>query len=94
MILSNDSAGGEADITSISADSTKWLIQHIPAFPHLGVVRPLLVQFLRQSLFVETSPVHVSSYVGFLCSQSAGYPMPELLDLVFDLASLIGKFGR
>lgn len=88
MILSND---GETDITSINANCTQWLTHHIPAFLHLNVVRPLLIQFLRQALFVETNPVHVSSYVNFLCGQSIDYPMHELLDLVFDLASLIGK---
>ncbi|KAF2879696.1 hypothetical protein ILUMI_26472 [Ignelater luminosus] len=68
---------------------TQWLTQFIPMFPHLSAVRPLLVQFLRQALFVETNPTHVSNYVRFLSTQDLDETIPDLLELVLDLASII-----
>ncbi|KAF5278356.1 hypothetical protein FQA39_LY05845 [Lamprigera yunnana] len=78
----------EIEISNVNVD-TQWLTQFMPIFPHLTSVRPILVQFLRQALFVETNPIHVSNYVTFLSTQDLEESVPDLLELVLDLASII-----
>lgn len=77
----------EAD--SATFNNTAWLTQYLPQFLHINTVRPILVQFLRQALLVETNPVHVSNYINFLAAQSVDDSLPDLLELILDLASLI-----
>lgn len=69
--------------------NTLWLTHCLPQFPHLNAVRSILIQFLRQALLVETSPVHVSNYINFLAMQCVDDSFPDLLELILDLASLI-----
>ncbi|KAF5307904.1 hypothetical protein FQR65_LT06471 [Abscondita terminalis] len=78
----------DIEISNVNVD-TQWLTQFIPLFPHMAAVRPILVQFLRQALFVETNPIHVSNYVTFLSTQDLEESLPDLLELVLDLASII-----
>ncbi|KAK4876341.1 hypothetical protein RN001_012763 [Aquatica leii] len=78
----------DIEITNVNVD-TQWLTQFIRLFPHMTAVRPILVQFLRQALFVETNPIHVSNYVTFLSTQDLEESLPDLLELVLDLASII-----
>ncbi|KAB0795233.1 hypothetical protein PPYR_12072 [Photinus pyralis] len=78
----------DIEIGNVNID-TQWLTQFMPIFPHLAAVRPILVQFLRQALFVETNPTHVSNYVNFLSTQDLDESIPDLLELVLDLASII-----
>lgn len=83
------SPGDETEVTNVNIENTHWLTQYINHFPHLNMVRPLLVQFLRQAIIIETNPIHVSNYIGFLCSQGIEETLPDLLELILDLASLI-----
>ncbi|XP_017779364.1 PREDICTED: integrator complex subunit 1 [Nicrophorus vespilloides] len=70
-------------------DNTLWLTHYIHQFPHLQTVRQLIVQFLRQAILIETNPVHVANYIGFLSTHGLEDSVNELLELIFDLASLI-----
>lgn len=70
-------------------NSTAWLTQYLQHFPHINTVRPLLIQFLRQAILLETNPTHVSNYISFLCSQNFEDSLPDLLELILDLSSLI-----
>ncbi|XP_018336442.1 integrator complex subunit 1 isoform X3 [Agrilus planipennis] len=79
----------DVEINNVNTSNTEWLTRYIPQFLHLHAVKPLLAQFLRQAFFVETNPIHVSNYIAFLSSQDVEESMTDLLELVFDLASLI-----
>lgn len=82
------SPGEEMELNA-NYNNTIWLTQYLLHFPHINSVRHTLVQFLRQALLVETSPVHVSNYINFLATQSVDDSISDLLELILDLASLI-----
>lgn len=86
LILSQNE---ETEVNSEVANNTLWLTQYLQQFPHLNTVRPLLIQFLRQAILLETNPTHVSNYINFLCSQNFDDSLPDLLELILDLSSLI-----
>lgn len=79
----------ETEVNSSIVNNTVWLTQYLQHFPHINTVRPLLIQFLRQAILLETNPTHVSNYIGFLCSQNFDDSLPDLLELILDLSSLI-----
>lgn len=79
----------EGEVSSSAINSTVWLTQYLQHFPHLNTVRPLLIQFLRQAILLETNPTHVSNYISFLCSQNFEESLGDLLELILDLSSLI-----
>lgn len=83
------SPNDELEVSNVNIANTHWLTQYINHFPHLNLVRPLLIQFLRQATIIETNPIHVSNYIGFLCSQGIDDSLPELFELILDLSSLI-----
>lgn len=79
----------DLEVNSTIVSNTYWLTNYISHFLHLNTVRPLLIQFLRQAIIVETNPVHVSNYINFLCTQNFDDAVPDLSELILDLASLI-----
>lgn len=73
-----------------SGDShTLWLTQYITQFAHFVLIKPVLVQFLRQALQIETNPTRVSSYINFLSKQDCSESFLELNELITDLSSVI-----
>lgn len=82
------SPGEELEVSTAAVESTAWLTQYMQHFPHLSAVRPMLIQFLRQAILLETNPTHVSNYINFLCSQNFD-ELSDLLELILDLSSLI-----
>ncbi|KAJ8965278.1 hypothetical protein NQ314_004241 [Rhamnusium bicolor] len=68
---------------------TYWLTQYITQFTHFTLIKPVLVQFLRQALQIETNPSRVSSYINFLSTQDCSEPFVELNELITDLSSVI-----
>lgn len=75
--------------SEVNTNSTIWLTQYIYQFPHFQILKPVLIQFLRQALQCETNPARVSSYINFLSTQDCIEPFSELSDLVADLSSVI-----
>ncbi|KAL3270064.1 hypothetical protein HHI36_009122 [Cryptolaemus montrouzieri] len=73
----------------VNVNNTTWLTQYIYQFPHFVIIKPVLIQFLRQALQCETNPARVSSYINFLSTQDCIEPFSELNDLVADLSSVI-----
>lgn len=70
-------------------NNTNWLTQYINQFPHFTIIKPVLIQFLRQALQIETNPARVSSYINFLATQDSTESFAELNELVADLSSVI-----
>ncbi|XP_066249303.1 integrator complex subunit 1 [Euwallacea similis] len=68
---------------------SNWLSQYIKHFAHFALIKPVLVQFLRQALQIETNPVIVSSYINFLGTQDCYESFSDLNDLITDLSSVI-----
>ncbi|PNF16802.1 hypothetical protein B7P43_G18054 [Cryptotermes secundus] len=66
-----------------------WLLRQLPLLPHFRAVRPQVVQALRQACQVENDPALVSSYIYFLALHTTHDSLPELADLVLDMAQLI-----
>ncbi|KAK9737777.1 Protein of unknown function (DUF3677) [Popillia japonica] len=79
----------DLEVTSVNINNTHWLTHFISHFPHLNSVRTLLIHLLLQATLVETNPVHVSNYINFLATQGIDDSLPELPELILDLASLI-----
>lgn len=79
----------DLEVTSANINNTHWLTHYISHFPHLNSVRTLLIHLLLQATLVETNPVHVSNYINFLATQGIDDTLPELPELILDLASLI-----
>ncbi|XP_045473416.1 integrator complex subunit 1 [Harmonia axyridis] len=75
--------------TEVNTNNTTWLTHYIYQFPHFLIIKPVLIQFLRQALQCETNPARVSSYINFLSTQDCIEPFSELSDLVADLSSVI-----
>ncbi|KAK9886100.1 hypothetical protein WA026_014889 [Henosepilachna vigintioctopunctata] len=73
----------------VNTNNTTWLTQYIYQFPHFAIIKPVLIQFLRQALQCETNPSRVSSYINFLSTQEFIEPFSELSDLIADLSSVI-----
>lgn len=86
MILS---PGEDIDQNSASIGKTVWLTQYILQFPHLPSIRQTLIPYLRQATLLETNPTHVANYIGFLAEHGLDDSLPELFEMVFDLATLI-----
>ncbi|KAF7268865.1 hypothetical protein GWI33_018061 [Rhynchophorus ferrugineus] len=79
-----------SDEMDISSDNyINWLSQYISHFTHFALIKPLLVQFLRQALQIETNPTIVSSYINFLATQECYESFSDLNDLITDLSSVI-----
>ncbi|CAH0555452.1 unnamed protein product [Brassicogethes aeneus] len=79
-----------SDDMEVSTDNnTHWLTKYMPQFPHFNAIKPVLVQFLRQALQIETNPSRVSSYMNFLSTQDMNDSFPELNELITDLSSVI-----
>lgn len=70
-------------------NNTNWLMNYINRFPHFIMIRPVLIQFLRQALQIETNPARVSSYIDFLATQDSNDSFSELHELIADLSSVI-----
>ncbi|XP_063908867.1 integrator complex subunit 1 isoform X2 [Zophobas morio] len=68
---------------------TNWLTNYISHFPHFTMIKPVLIQFLRQALQIETNPSRVSSYINFLATQDCNDSFTELHELIADLSSVI-----
>lgn len=68
---------------------SSWLSQYIRHFAHFALIKPILVQFLRQALQIETNPSIVSTYINFLATQDCYESFAELNDLITDLSSVI-----
>lgn len=83
------SPGEEGEVSAGVVGNTVWLTQYLQHFPHLNTVRPMLIQFLRQAILIETNPTHVSNYISFLCSQNFEDSLPDLFELILDLSSII-----
>ncbi|GJQ80377.1 hypothetical protein Trydic_g12240 [Trypoxylus dichotomus] len=79
----------DLEITSMNINNTHWLTHFISHFPHLSHVKALLIHLLLQAMLVETNPVHVANYINFLATQGIDDTLPELSELILDLASLI-----
>ncbi|KAJ8945121.1 hypothetical protein NQ318_001586 [Aromia moschata] len=77
------------DIEINNDNYTHWLTQFIMQFTHFSLIKPVLVQFLRQALQIETNPARVSSYINFLSTQECSDPFVELNELITDLSSVI-----
>ncbi|CAG9856871.1 unnamed protein product [Phyllotreta striolata] len=78
-----------AEDADAADEATPWLTRYIGRFAHFALIKPVLVQFLRQALQIETDPARVSSYINFLASQDFGDSFIELNELVTDLSSVI-----
>uniref|UniRef100_A0AAR5P8Z6 DUF3677 domain-containing protein n=1 Tax=Dendroctonus ponderosae TaxID=77166 RepID=A0AAR5P8Z6_DENPD len=76
---------GELNVENYS----NWLSQYIRHFAHFAIIKPVLVQFLRQALQIETNPTIMSSYINFLTTQDCYESFAELNDLISDLSSVI-----
>ncbi|EEZ98703.1 integrator complex subunit 1 [Tribolium castaneum] len=70
-------------------NNTNWLTSYITHFPHFTMIKPVLIQFLRQALQIETNPARVSSYINFLATQDCNDSFTELHELIADLSSVI-----
>lgn len=79
----------EINSNHINNNTTLWLTNYIKQFLHFNAIKPLLVQFLRQALQIETNPLRVSSYINFLTTQEWNESFVELNDLIIDLSSVI-----
>lgn len=77
------------DIEITGENHTHWLTQYISQFAHFVLIKPILVQFLRQALQIETNPNRVSSYINFLSLQDSSESFLELNELITDLSSVI-----
>lgn len=77
------------DIEITGENHTLWLTQYITQFTHFALIKPVLVQFLRQALQIETNPNRVSSYINFLSLQDSSESFLEMNDLITDLSSVI-----
>ncbi|XP_049803946.1 integrator complex subunit 1 isoform X1 [Schistocerca nitens] len=66
-----------------------WLSRQLPQLPHFQAVRGQVIQALRQACQVESEPALVSSYICFLAAHAANDPLPEMAELVVDMAQLI-----
>lgn len=77
------------DVEFTGENHTLWLNQYISQFAHFILIKPVLVQFLRQALQIETNPVRVSSYINFLSIQDSSESFLELNELITDLSSVI-----
>lgn len=77
----------DAEITP--ENHTHWLTHYIARFTHFSLIKPVLIQFLRQALQIETNPVRVSSYINFLSLQDCTEPFVEFNELITDLSSVI-----
>ncbi|KAK7791007.1 hypothetical protein R5R35_007901 [Gryllus longicercus] len=79
----------DAEHSESALESCTWLLRALPLLPHFPSVRPQAVQALRQACQVENEPALVSSYICFLAAHAAQDTLPELADLVLDMAQLI-----
>nr|CAI5827213.1 unnamed protein product [Callosobruchus analis] len=70
-------------------NSTLWITNYITLFKHFSLIRPVLTQFLRQALQIETNPIRVSSYINFLALPDCAEPFVELNELITDLSSVV-----
>lgn len=77
------------DIEISNENHTQWLTQYISQFTHFTLIKPVLVQFLRQALQIETNPSRVSSYINFLSTQDCNESFVDLNELISDLSSVI-----
>lgn len=77
------------DVEFTASNHTLWLTQYITQFAHFALTKPVLVQFLRQALQIETNPTRVSSYINFLSLQESSESFLELNELITDLSSVI-----
>ncbi|XP_057655707.1 integrator complex subunit 1 [Diorhabda carinulata] len=77
------------DLDVSDENHTLWLTQYVTQFAHFSLIKPILIQFLRQALQIETNPARVSSYINFLSLQDCSESFVELNDLVTDLSSVI-----
>lgn len=77
------------DIEINNENHTQWLTQYISQFTHFTLIKPVLVQFLRQALQIETNPARVSSYINFLSTQDCNESFVDLNELISDLSSVI-----
>lgn len=64
------------------ASQHAWLLKQLPSLPHFNVVRPQIVQALRQACQVENDPAVVAAYLCFLAQHATSDPLCELSDLV------------
>lgn len=79
----------ETDTADSTPDNCNWLLRALPVLPHFPAVRLQAVQALRQACQVENEPVLVSCYICFLAAHTVHDTLPELGDLVLDMAQLI-----
>ncbi|XP_074031571.1 integrator complex subunit 1 [Leptinotarsa decemlineata] len=70
-------------------EDTQWLTRFVCRFAHFSLIKPVVAQFLRQALQIETNPSRVSSYIDFLSVQQQAEPFVELNELITDLSSVI-----
>ncbi|XP_050499679.1 integrator complex subunit 1 [Diabrotica virgifera virgifera] len=77
------------DLEVANENHTLWLTQYINQFTHFLLIKPILIQFLRQAVQIETNPARVSSYINFLSQQDCSDSFVELNELVTDLSSVI-----
>ncbi|KAF4517621.1 hypothetical protein B566_EDAN002852 [Ephemera danica] len=66
-----------------------WLLQQLPSLPHFALARPQAVLALRQACQAENELSAMRAYLQFLAQHSVSDPLPELTDLVLDMAQLI-----
>ncbi|XP_069674723.1 integrator complex subunit 1 isoform X2 [Periplaneta americana] len=92
LVLSSVTMEEEAMETDNQQDpngDNSWLLRQLPLLPHFHAVRPQVVQALRQACQVENDPALVSSYIYFLALHTTHDSLPDLADLVLDMAQLI-----
>ncbi|XP_021917589.1 integrator complex subunit 1 [Zootermopsis nevadensis] len=92
LVLSSVSMEEEAMEIDSQQDpngDNSWLLRQLPQLPHFLDVRPQVVQALRQACQVENDPALVSSYIYFLALHTTHDSLPDLADLVLDMAQLI-----
>ncbi|CAH1990514.1 unnamed protein product [Acanthoscelides obtectus] len=77
------------DVEVCNENSSIWITSYITLFKHFLLVRPIVTQFLRQALQIETDPVRVSSYINFLSLQDSYEAFVELNELITDLSSVV-----
>ncbi|XP_060529675.1 integrator complex subunit 1 [Cylas formicarius] len=77
------------DVDLVGESHTNWLSRYIAQFAHFPLIKPVLVQFLRQALQIETNPAVVSNYINFLATQDCYESFAELNDLIADLSSVV-----
>ncbi|CAG9768098.1 unnamed protein product [Ceutorhynchus assimilis] len=77
------------DVEITTENYSNWLSHYIQQFAQYNLIKPLLVQFLRQALQIESNPVILSSYINFLATQNCYESFAELTELITDLSSVI-----